>query len=258
VLRSPASDSWAYLRAARFAGRPGHADQLHLDLWWRGVNVARDPGTYRYNGPPPWDNALAGTAHHNTVTLDGRDQMTRAGRFLWLGWAQAEVIDQELDDEGRLTGLSARHDGYQASGALHLRRVTAWPDGSWTIKDEVSPAGRPANRTREACLHWLLPDWPWDLEEAGGEVRLVLTPSGGTVTLSVRSEPDGAEQQAQLVRAGVPVAGEGTSDPTRGWYSPTYDRLEPALSLSVTVTAPLPIRLHTRWTFSGEPGQVQR
>ncbi len=85
VLRQPAGGSWAYLRVAQFSGRPGHADQLHLDLWWRGLNLALDPGTYHYNAPPPWENAFARTAVHNTVTIDGLDQMTRAGRFLVAG-----------------------------------------------------------------------------------------------------------------------------------------------------------------------------
>ncbi len=93
-------DSWAYLRAARFKSRPGHADQLHLDLWWRGFNLARDPGTFSYNSPPPWDNPLAHTAVHNTLSVDDCDQMTRAGRFLWLDWAQAEVSSYEEAEDG--------------------------------------------------------------------------------------------------------------------------------------------------------------
>jgi asparagine synthase (glutamine-hydrolysing) len=30
-------NSWAYFRAVKFSSRPSHADQLHLDLWWRGI-----------------------------------------------------------------------------------------------------------------------------------------------------------------------------------------------------------------------------
>ena len=54
-------------------------DQLHFDLWWHGINVAQDAGTYLYNGEPPWDNPLVSTRVHNTITIDGRDQMTRGG-----------------------------------------------------------------------------------------------------------------------------------------------------------------------------------
>ena len=82
-------NSWALIRAGRYTRRPFQADQLHVDLWWQGINLARDAGTYLYNGPPPWNNGLAGTAVHNTVTVDHHDQMRRAGRFLWVDWAQA-------------------------------------------------------------------------------------------------------------------------------------------------------------------------
>ena len=40
------------------ASRPSHADQLHLDLWWRGLNITQDAGTYLYNADSPWDNSL--------------------------------------------------------------------------------------------------------------------------------------------------------------------------------------------------------
>ena len=87
--RIGAENSWALVRAGRYTRRPFQADQLHVDLWWHGLNLARDAGTYLYNGEPPWNNGLAGTAVHNTVMVDRRDQMRRAGRFLWLDWAQA-------------------------------------------------------------------------------------------------------------------------------------------------------------------------
>ena len=48
--------------------RPGHADQNHVDLWWKGEPIALDGGTYRYNADSPWDNQLMATAVHNTIT----------------------------------------------------------------------------------------------------------------------------------------------------------------------------------------------
>src|SRR4029077_18696339 len=82
-------NSWALVRAGRYTRRPFQSDQLHVDLWWHGLNLARDAGTYLYNGDPPWNNGFSGTAVHNTVTLDHQDQMRHAGRFLWVDWAQA-------------------------------------------------------------------------------------------------------------------------------------------------------------------------
>ncbi len=86
-LRGPGS--WAYLRATQFHSRLGHMDQLHFDLWWRGLNIARDAGTYLYNADPPWNNPLVVSTVHNTVTVDSRDQMTRGGRFITLDWFPA-------------------------------------------------------------------------------------------------------------------------------------------------------------------------
>ncbi len=76
-----ARNSWGYLRASHFKSRLSHMDQLHFDLWWRGLNIAQDAGTYLYNAEPPWDNTLVSTRVHNTVMVDGRDQMTTRRPF---------------------------------------------------------------------------------------------------------------------------------------------------------------------------------
>ena len=146
-----AHGSWAYLRAARFTSRPGHADQLHLDLWWQGLNLAQDPGTYRYTAAPPWDNALASTLVHNTLSVDGREQMTRAGRFLYLDWAQASPARARPGCRmAPGSGSRASHDGYRRLGVTHQRQVTAFQDGRWLVEDSLH--GRiPPEPTPPAC-----------------------------------------------------------------------------------------------------------
>ena len=99
ILLNHQNGSWATIRVARFHSRPAHADQLHLDLWWRGINLAQDPGTYLYNSAPPWENSLTSALVHNTVTVDGQEFMLRAGRFLYLDWAQGKVIKSETDPD---------------------------------------------------------------------------------------------------------------------------------------------------------------
>lgn len=243
VLVSPVGNSWAYLRAARFSGRPGHADQLHLDLWWRGQNVARDPGTYSYNAPPPWQNALSGAAVHNSVTVARRDQMRRAGRFLWLDRAQARVVRHEVDSEGRLIELAAEHDGYRDLAVKHRRTVRA-REGGWDVEDEILPVSPEGRRVLPVRLHWLMADWPWEL--AGTQLR-VRSPSGW-LTLDVRVPGQGERPiEVELVRAGELLVGAGPASPVRGWMAPTYLCREPALSFSVTARAIPPVRLVTRW-----------
>ncbi len=120
-------NDWAVIRTARYRNRPFQADQLHVDLWEGGQNILLDPGTYSYNAPPPWENSLASAIVHNTATIDGMDQMTRAGRFLWLDWAQAKLITRENDL------CEAFHDGYHRIGVRHTRRVHRLQGGLWDV-----------------------------------------------------------------------------------------------------------------------------
>jgi hypothetical protein len=237
------NNSWAYLRAAELHGRPGHADQLHLDLWWRGLNVAQDAGSYLYNANPPWDNALTHAAVHNTVTVEGRDQMTRAGRFLYVDKAQAHIVSEDQADDGSWKRLVAEHDGYRDVGIIHRRSVTAQADDRWLVEDVVSPTkGQP--KPISARLHWLLPDWPWDIAASeAGHLALRLESPHGWVRFTIEAETP--EITFQLVRAGEVLHGQGSASPTHGWVSPTYANKQPALSFSATVSGQLPIFFQT-------------
>lgn len=252
VLRHPELPSWAYLRAARFSGRPGHADQLHLDLWWRGQNLALDAGTYLYNAPSPWDNSLAFTAVHNTLTINQRDQMTAAGRFLFVDRAQAEVVEA-TDNQ-----LTARHNGYLGLGWLHQRSLQAVPQG-WLVTDRVLPA-KPEKRPDEnaqARLHWLLPDWEWELHGAClrllsdcGWVELEVKAEISSVFATKAEEGQPAEPEdltIQIVRAGELIYGRGEISPTWGWFSPTYGYKYPAISLGATLRGQAPLAFTSRW-----------
>ena len=240
-LRLDGKRSWAYFRAAEFRERPGHADQLHVDLWWRGLNLAQDAGSYLYTAAAPWDNALAGSKVHNTLTVEGRDQMTRAGRFLWLDWVQAELLATRADRQGRLVFAAARHNGYTKLGLLHSREIKSEGRG-WVISDHVQPSGEPRRVT--ARLQWLLPDWKWKF--AGQELRLA-SPHG-TVTLEVGvGATTGAE--FSIARAGKLVHGRGAADPVLGWVSPTYGMKLPALSFNIEVRGQVPLTITSTWTL---------
>ncbi len=240
ILRLSGLHSWAYLRAVHFSGRPAHADQLHLDLWWRGSNITMDPGVYQYNADAPWDNPLDVTAVHSTLTVDGQPQMTKAGRFLWLDWAQAEVLDTSRDELDRLTWAVARHDGYRRLGISH-RRMVSVEGNTWLVRDQLLPTNEKKKdaRPHHIRLHWMLPDWQWQFNN--GILRL---DSGkGDVVVQVRSGD--APLNFSLVRAGQALVGANTN-PVRGWFSPTYAVKVPALSLAVVIEASLPVTFTTR------------
>lgn len=225
--------SWAVMRCARYRSRPSQSDQLHLDLWWEGHNIARDPGSYRYTV-----SGLEGAAAHNTLTADGVEPMRRLGRFLWVArhpsrylarWTAADGGAESIAAEQRLPG-----------GLAHRRSVVRAGDSLWVVLDELAGSGE--HQTR---LSWLLPDAAWELN--GSELRVQLEPG----VLMLRIDPPQAS--LGLYRAGQQVGGEPAPEPesTVGWWAPSYGRRRPALTLVVRLRERLPLRL-TSWWGLGE------
>ncbi len=249
-----APNSWGYLRAVKFKSRPSHADQLHFDLWWRGLNIAQDAGTYLYNADPPWDNRLAGTLVHNTVSVDGREQMTRAGRFLYLDWAEAGSRRHFETGADYLQRISAWTQAYSRLGVRHERSVTVYNDERWQVEDELRstlPRGKEP-RSHVYRLHWLLPDWEWGLENRDERVEIRFKSPHGWVTLSISAGVP--PERISLVRAGEYLRGTGAPDPVRGWVSPTYARKVPALSLAVEVESTENVKLISEFIFPALDG----
>lgn len=235
VLRLDSPDGWATLRAVHYNSRPFQSDSLHVEIWHNGENLACDPGTYRYNAPAPWDNALTAADVHNTLIVDGRDPMRRAGRFLWLDWAQARVLAVTKDT------LTAEHDGYHRSGLTH-RRTLARTQTGWQVRDELLPR-RPHVGAHTVQLHWLLPDAPWALDGAS----LTLQRDWGTAHITVAAQSGAVIDSVRLIRAGQVVSGPPADLPIHGWISPTYNVKRPALSLLVTLRAAIPAAVFTDW-----------
>lgn len=237
-----APHSWGYLRAVKFKSRPSHADQLHFDLWWRGLNIAQDAGTYLYNVPTPWDNRLTSTLVHNTVSVDGREQMTRAGRFLYLDWADATSKRHFETRAGFSQRASAQTDAYALLGIRNERTVTVFDDERWLVEDELFNPERQPHTFR---LHWLLPDWEYEIESSEERIVIRLQSPHGWVALNIQT----IKYRVSLVRAGEYLHGSGAADPIRGWVSPTYAQKIPALSLAVEVEAAEDVRFTSEFRF---------
>jgi len=136
--------AWAMLRTGPLRFRPGHADLLHLDLWDGTRNVLRDGGTGAYNPPPEdswWHAYFTGTAAHNTVAFDDRDQMPRVGRFLFAQWPATGALPE---------GAWLRDH----RGCRHARTVLV-AGRRWTIEDRLD------GPFRTATLRWRLADDAW-------------------------------------------------------------------------------------------------
>ncbi|MGH2581658.1 MAG: alginate lyase family protein [Anaerolineales bacterium] len=240
-VRIEGNNSWAYLRRTYFFERPGHADQLHLDLWWRGINIAQDAGSYLYTADMPWNNALAGTRVHNTVTVEGLDQMTRAGRFLWLDWAQGRIVSAHAT-AGKLVAASAKHNGYRRLGIIHWREVSTEAK-QWIVVDHLSQH-HGGEKQIMACLHWLLPDLPYKFDKD----EIMLQTDCGHIKLQIETSSDELTV-VTLIRAGEVVHGPAPADPVLGWVSPTYGVKHPALSLNVDISGRTPVTVTSTWTL---------
>ena len=217
-----AAGGYAVTRAAAFLHRPLQADMLHVDIWWRGENIVIDPGTYSYNSPPPWNNPFAQTSFHNTVTVDGQDQMDRASRFLWLPWLKGQSYGRNVPCHGDASCWNGEHDGYRrlSDPVTHRRGLVRLGGEHWLVVDSLR--GR---QTHDYRLHWLLADGSFKTDHAEnsievktskGSYRLAVATSSPSLTLTVtRAAPDSAV----------------------GWRSAYYHSVEPALSVCIGSTS---------------------
>lgn len=222
ILRSTGSK--AIIRCTDFRARPSHADQLHVDLWWRGRNIACDAGTYLYSGEGIWRNGLAHTSVHNTVTIDHQDPMKMLTRFTWTNWSRGRVLRHDANV------WQGEHNGYKrlADPVGHKRSVLSLGENRWLVVDHLT--GR---RKHHYALHWLLNDFPYEQVE-------------NSILLSIDSEK--YRIQADLLE-GTSVFSVVRGDPnsTRGWRSQYYGDKEPAISVMLQTDQPRA----TFWTFFG-------
>ncbi len=200
VLRC--GDAMAMLRYPRFRFRPSQADALHVDLWLGQDNLLRDAGTYSYNTDPRWIQYFGGTASHNTVQFDERDQMPRLSRFLFGDWLKAEGV-QPLPGSAQATQFAA---GYRdGCGARHHRAVSLHA-GRLQVVDKVQ------GFASKAVLRWRLLPGDWRLESSAQGLRLALGPERAVTLCVLASVPvlrcelvQGWESRHYLEKTSVPV-----------------------------------------------------
>lgn len=225
-----AGDSWAFTRCGTYRDRPSQADMLHVDLWWRGENIVGDPGTFAYTGLPPWDNGLAATLVHNTVTVDDCDQMERLARFAWVQWNRGRLIRREADARSALKLMEGEHQGYcRLGGVRHRRAILAVAGRAWIIVDDVL-----GSDVRRLSSQWLFPHA--HIAAGGGNTWLVET-KAGRVSVSFFSF-DAASSSGSPTLEVTESDGQGTL----GWFSPTYGQRQPVPALLASEVSPLPVR----------------
>ena len=232
----------ALLLSEPFRGRPAHDDRLHLEVWINGVNELMDAGTYRYSGIEGWDNRLKYAVSHNVLTVDRREPMTDAGKFLWLEPDEAKIVSRNE------AYISAEHNAFRKLKLKHRRTVRPIENG-FSVTDDVIPTAENNGEEHLYRFHWLLPNQSFKYKKG----ILVLD----RIRMGFSSD---APFNLRIVRAGYSIFDSGSKTEERdfledrwcGWYSPTYNEKEPALSIIVTCKGTAPFHFDTLITTLSE------
>lgn len=120
ILRQSEND-YCVMRAGTPPDRFGQADQLHLDIFIDGKNLAVDGGSYLYNDELSFHYFFMGSGSHNTITVDNKDQMLLWRRFKWLFNTKARL--RLFDDKNMI--MTGEHEGYRSDVAdiIHCRNL---------------------------------------------------------------------------------------------------------------------------------------
>jgi asparagine synthase (glutamine-hydrolysing) len=229
VLRGGDPSSFGTFRCGTIRDRFSQIDMLHVDVFWRGHNVLVDAGTYSYSDQTPWQHHFYRTGAHNTVLVDGFDQMRHWRRFKNLYWTKAVI--REVKESPTFAYVAGEHYGYQRPGSsvVHRRAVVFAKDDLWVVYDCIVGSG-----SHRARLHWLAGDFPYQHDAATGTLTLT-TPDGSfsVLTMDEQSRP----LPSQMVA--------GQDNPPEGWLSRYYGDKRPVPSLSVTLEKECPISFVT-------------
>jgi hypothetical protein len=159
-----------FLRCGSYKDRPSQSDNLHLDIWKDGINYLWDNGTFKYNTAKETVDYFTGCEGHNTLSLEGNNQMLRGGRFIWYYWikktkAKMAVTNKKLVFEGELQAFQ-----YIKKGIKHFRKVEKnTGENQWLITDSLEKADG-----MERSIYWHVNPQIFDLldikcETAEGE-----------------------------------------------------------------------------------------
>ena len=219
VLRGNDKGCFGAFRCGSIRDRFAQIDMLHLDVWWRGQNVLVDGGSYRYNGANRWHNHFLRTESHNTVAVDGQDQMVHFRQFKTIYWTEAALL--RFEDNPSWALAEGEHYGYRrVAGCTHRRAVLLVKDDLWVVVDTIRGEG-----SHSARIQWLAGSFPFVFDP--GQARLALETPRGQFCVTVL---DGSG--LPVPGADVVAGGEGHGNSPRGWRAKYYGEKEAVPSLA--------------------------
>ena len=162
-------ESFSFIRCGKHKDRPSQADNLHLDVWYKGLNILHDGGSYKYNTSEKELKYFMGTQSHNTVMLDEMDQMEKGSRFIWYHWSQCEEVEVKENEtsyqfEGRLKAFQ-----HLDPKIRQVRKVIIYKNKPlWEVQDKI--LHKPKEVTLQQLWHTQYPELlSFNGKLAGGE-----------------------------------------------------------------------------------------
>jgi hypothetical protein len=129
------------------SGGHSHSDVLSVVVRLGGQEVLIDPGTFTYVADPAERDRFRGSAAHNTVRIDGRDQAVLAGPFRWKEKPVVKVLGWSSSHERDLLDATCAYAGF-----THRRSILFVKPGVLVILDRVE--GLPGEHTIEQFWHF--------------------------------------------------------------------------------------------------------
>lgn len=200
-----------------------HEDKLGFWLHAYGHNFLIDPGRHLCDRTEVSFLPYLRTTHaHSTITVDGEGQNSRARRETWIAESPGSLAFSEGEGEVR---ASSQYDlGYGPENAVNVihHREVVFVDGKfWVLFDTVTGEGA---HTIESRFQF----GPADVVVEGNQATTQFEDANLLVGVT------GEWENVRILK--------GEENPRAGWYSASYNKIEPAPALSLTRETDLPLR----------------
>jgi O-antigen/teichoic acid export membrane protein/uncharacterized heparinase superfamily protein len=215
----------------------GHCDALGFELYARGHPLIVDPGVYLpWNTRIPWARHFRGTAAHNTLMIDGREQSDLSAYCDVGKTARVRRLRQESSDERATIAGECIPYWAESEGIAHRREISLQTE-RLTIHDQIVGSG-------DHLLTWSFQFAP-DLDIACDDGRIMgRLPEQGKDTFSL-SATAAVSPRLELYR--------GQTNLLRGWVSRNSAEVLPAYVAQYSIRTKLPYEVQFVVDLSGQP-----
>lgn len=124
-----------------------HSDTLSVTARIGDEDILIDPGTYTYVGDLSERNWFRGSAAHNTIRINGRDQAVAAGPFRWTRQPQVRIVSWTSTETEDFLDVKCAYAGFTQRRQFRFDK----PDRVLYMTDEIT--GLPGNHEIEQFWH---------------------------------------------------------------------------------------------------------